>query len=124
MAETLLERAGLPIPSDMQGRSMVPVLNGKQRGNLHEGLYYHFYEHQEHRVARHFGIRTDRYKLIYFYDLGEWELYDLKKDPREMRSVYGDASYAGVRKQMRVSLQKLVDQYDDADARAALLASR
>lgn len=124
MAETLLEMAGLPIPSDMQGRSMVPVLNGKQRGNLHEGLYYHFYEHQEHRVARHFGIRTDRYKLIYFYDLGEWELYDLKKDPREMRSVYGDASYAGVRKQMRVSLQKLVDQYDDADARAALLASR
>ena len=124
MAETLLEMAGLPIPSDMQGMSMVPVLNGRRRGNLHDGLYYHFYENQEHGVAKHFGIRTDRYKLIYFYELGEWELYDLKKDPREMRSVYGEASYAGVRKHMRVSLQKLVDQYDDADARAALLASR
>ncbi len=124
MAETLLEMAGLPIPSDMQGKSMVSVLNGKQRGNLHDGLYYHFYENQEHRVAKHFGIRTDRYKLIYFYELGEWELYDLTRDPSEMSNVYDRSSYAGVRKRLRASLQGLVDQYDDPDARAALLAAR
>ena len=124
MAETLLDMAGLSIPSDMQGRSMVPVLNGKQRGNLHDGLYYHFYENQEHRVAKHFGIRTDRYKLIYFYELGEWELYDLTKDPSEMSNVYDRSSYAGVRKRLRASLKGLVDQYDDPEARAALLAAR
>lgn len=124
MAETLLDMAGLSIPSDMQGRSMVPVLNGKQRGNLHDGLYYHFYENQEHRVAKHFGIRTDRYKLIYFYELGEWELYDLAKDPSEMSNVYDRSSYSGVRKRLRASLKGLVDQYDDPEARAALLAAR
>jgi arylsulfatase A-like enzyme len=124
MAETLLDIAGLSIPSDMQGKSMVPVLRGKQKGNLHDGLYYHFYENQEHRVAKHFGIRTDRYKLIYFYELGEWELYDLTKDPSEMSNVYDRSSYAGVRKRLRASLHGLVDQYDDPDARAALLAAR
>lgn len=124
MAETLLDMAGLPIPSDMQGRSMVPILTGKQRGNLHDGLYYHFYENQEHRVAKHFGIRTDRYKLIYFYELGEWELYDLTKDPSEMSNLYDRSSYAGVRKRLRASLQGLVDQYDDPEAREALLAAR
>lgn len=124
MAETLLEIAGLPVPSDMQGKSMVPVLKGKQKGNLHDGLYYHFYENQEHKVAKHFGIRTDRYKLIYFYELGEWELFDLKKDPSEMKTVYDQASYAAVRKRLRADLHRLVEQYDDADARAALLASQ
>ncbi len=124
MAETLLDMAGLSIPADMQGKSMVPVIKGKKRGNLHDGLYYHFYENQEHRVAKHFGIRTDRYKLIYFYELGEWELYDLSRDPSEMKNVSDLASYAGVRKRLKAELQKLVEQYDDGDARAALLASR
>jgi arylsulfatase A-like enzyme len=124
MAETLLEMAGLSIPSDMQGRSMVPVLTGKQKGNLHDGLYYHFYENQEHRVAKHFGIRTDRYKLIYFYELGEWEMYDLKKDPSEMRNLAGDPSQLRVLTRLRKDLSELVESYDDPDARAALKSAR
>jgi arylsulfatase A-like enzyme len=124
MAETLLEMAGLSIPSDMQGRSMVPVLTGKQKGNLHDGLYYHFYENQEHRVAKHFGIRTDRYKLIYFYELGEWEMYDLKKDPSEMRNLAGDPSQLRVLTRLKKDLSGLVESYDDPDARAALKSAR
>lgn len=124
MAETLLDMAGLSIPSDMQGKSMVPVLRGKQKGNLHDGLYYHFYENQEHKVAKHFGIRSDRYKLIYFYELGEWELYDLDRDPSEMRNFFGASGYARVQKKLRADLLTLINEYDDPDARAAFLASR
>ena len=79
-AETILDMAGLPIPPDMQGKSFAPVLRGTQKGNLHDGLYYHFYENKEHKVAKHVGVRTERYKLICFYEDNAWELYDLKKD--------------------------------------------
>jgi arylsulfatase A-like enzyme len=81
-AETILDMAGLPIPKDMQGKSFAPVLKGKQKGDVHDALYYHFYENQEHKVAKHIGVRTDRYKLIYFYEKKEWELYDLQKDKK------------------------------------------
>jgi arylsulfatase A-like enzyme len=67
-AETLFEMAGLPIPPDMQGKSSIPVLKGQQKGDLHDALYYYFYENIEHKVAKHVGVRADRYKLIYFYE--------------------------------------------------------
>ena len=106
LAETLLDMAGLPIPADMQGKSMVPVLKGRQKGDLHETLYYHFYENQEHKVAKHIGVRTSRYKLIFFYEKNEYELYDLDKDPKEMRNHYHDPAY---KKQRGDMLQKLND---------------
>jgi arylsulfatase A-like enzyme len=112
-AETILDMAGLPIPSDMQGKSMVPVLKGKQKGNLHDALYYHFYENQEHKVAKHIGVRTDRYKLIWFYENNEWELYDLEKDRTEMKNVYGQPSYKKVQEMMTKKLEELKEQYKD-----------
>jgi arylsulfatase A-like enzyme len=112
-AETILDMAGLPIPSDMQGKSFVPVLKGKQKGNVHDALYYHFYENQEHKVAKHIGVRTDRYKLIYFYENNEWELYDLQKDQMEMHNVYNDPSYTKVKERMTKKLEELKKQYND-----------
>lgn len=106
-AETILEMAGLPVPADMQGKSFVPLLKGKQKTNLHDALYYHFYENIEHKVAKHVGVRTDRYKLIYFYEKKEWELYDLLKDSSEMNNVFHAAAYSAVRKMMQ---QKLIEQ--------------
>ena len=112
-AETFLDMAGLPIPADMQGKSIVPVLKGKLKGDLHDALYYHFYENLEHKVARQIGVKTDRYKLIYFYENNEWELYDLQKDRHEMHNVYNDASYSKVRSMMKEKLIALKKQYRD-----------
>ncbi|SMO76795.1 sulfatase family protein [Solitalea koreensis] len=111
-AETILDMAGLPIPSDMQGKSFTSVLKG-QKGNIHDALYYHFYENQEHKVAKHVGARTDRYKIIWFYENNEWELYDLKKDQHEMNNVYDKPSYKKVQKMMKEKLQDLMAQYKD-----------
>lgn len=110
-AETLLDLAGLPIPTDMQGKSFVPVLKGKKGG--HEALYYHFYENQEHRVAKHIGVRTARYKLIWFYELKEWELYDLDADPKEMNNLYGQPVYAEVQTMLKTTLSELQTKYKD-----------
>ena len=112
-AETILDMAGLPIPADMQGKSMVPVLKGIKKGNLHEGLYYHFYENQEHKVAKHIGVRTERYKLICFYENNEWELYDLEKDKSEMNNVYDKPAYKKVQADMKKKLKALKEQYND-----------
>ena len=114
-AETILDMAGLPVPSDMQGKSMVPLLKGKQKGNVHDALYYHFYENQEHKVAKHIGVRTQRYKLIYFYENKEWELYDLEKDKSEMNNVYDKPAYKKVQADMKNKLKALKEQYKDPE---------
>jgi arylsulfatase A-like enzyme len=114
-AETILDMAGVAIPADMQGKTMVPLLKGKQKGDVHDALYYHFYENQEHKVAKHIGVRTDRYKLIYFYENGEWELYDLKKDEEEMKNVYSDPAYKDIVKTMKGKLEQLRKQYKDTE---------
>jgi arylsulfatase A-like enzyme len=114
-AETILDMAGVAIPADMQGKTMVPLLKGKQKGNVHDALYYHFYENQEHKVAKHIGVRTDRYKLIYFYENREWELYDLKKDQSEMKNVYSDPAYKDVVKTMKEKLEQLRKEYKDTE---------
>jgi arylsulfatase A-like enzyme len=114
-AETLLDMAGVPIPGDMQGKSLVPLLKGKQKGDVHEALYYHFYENLEHKVAKHIGVRTNRYKLIYFYENREWELYDLSKDQNEMKNVYSDPAYKKVVESMKEKLKQLKAQYRDPE---------
>jgi arylsulfatase A-like enzyme len=112
-AETILDMAGLPVPAEMQGKSIVPVLKGKQKGDLHDALYYHFYENQEHKVAKHVGVRTSRYKLIYFYENNEWELYDLQTDLGEMNNLYGKPPYQKVQGQLLERLKQLMRDYKD-----------
>jgi arylsulfatase A-like enzyme len=111
-AETLLEVAGVAVPPDMQGRSLVPLLAGKTPGDWRQSHYYHYYEFPAvHSVQRHYGVRTARHKLICFYQLDEWELYDLEKDPREMHNVYDDPQYAGVVRELKAELERLRRQY-------------
>jgi arylsulfatase A-like enzyme len=112
-AETILDMAGVKIPADMQGKSFVPVLKGQQKGSFRDAVYYHFYENQEHKVAKQIGVRTDRYKLIWFYENNEWELYDLEKDKSEMNNVYGQPAYKKVQEMMIKKLKEKKEQYKD-----------
>ncbi|RUA28578.1 MAG: sulfatase, partial [Bacteroidetes bacterium] len=106
------------IPRDMQGKSLVPILEGKTPKDWRNAHYYHYYEHpSEHDVRRHYGITTDRYKLIHFYyDLDVWELYDLKKDPNEMNNIYGDPAYADIQEKLHKDLDGLRLTYGDNDS--------
>jgi arylsulfatase A-like enzyme len=120
LPETFLEMAGVKVPSDMQGTSMVPVLKGKTPSDWRKEHYYHYYEYPgSHMVKRHYGISTDRYKLIhYYYDIDEWELYDFKSDPQEMKNVYNDPAYAAVKADLHKRLENLRIKYQDSEESA------
>lgn len=110
-APTLLEAAGLSVPADVQGRSFLPLFSGDAPADWRDAIYYHYYEVGEHNVPRHEGVSTTRHKLIHYYDVDEWELFDLVKDPEEMRSVYSDPAYSDVRAQLMRTLDELKAQY-------------
>ena len=114
-APTFLELAGVEVPEDIQGISLVPLLKGEKPSDWRKALYYHFYEYPaEHMVKRHYGVRTDRYKLIHFYnDIDEWELYDLQADPTEMRNIYGQPGTEEIIKDLKAQLTALQEQYND-----------
>jgi arylsulfatase A-like enzyme len=130
-AETFLDYAGQPIPKDMQGRSLRPLLNGKIPEDWRTSMYYRYWMHLPHfRVPGHYGVRTKRYKLIFFYGLPldaegavrratepEWELFDLEKDPKEMNNVYNDPAYAKVVKDLKDELLRLKKELGDRDER-------
>ena len=112
-AETFLDIAGVEIPDDMQGASLVPILEGQTPDDWRSTHYYHYYEYPGwHMVQRHEGVYDGRYKLMNFYDVKEWELYDLESDPKEMRNVYGDPQFADVKKRLHGELVALRVQYD------------
>ena len=116
-APTFLDFAGVPVPEDMQGRSLRPILEGKTPSDWRQAIYYHYFEYPGwHMVKRHYGIRTHQYKLIHFYyDIDCWELYDLKKDPHELNNVYNDPAYADVVKQLKAELDRLQKKFKDTD---------
>ena len=118
-APTFLDFAGVDIPSDIQGASLKPILvnEGKTPADWRKAAYYHYYEYPaEHSVKRHYGIRTQDFKLIHFYnDIDEWEMYDMKADPREMNNVFGKPEYAKVQKELMELLQDTQKQYKDTD---------
>ncbi|MEF8811463.1 MAG: sulfatase/phosphatase domain-containing protein, partial [Bacteroidales bacterium] len=111
-APTMLDIAGVEIPDNMQGRSLKPLLEGKNP-EWRDKLYYHYYEYPgAHSVKRHYGIRTERYKLMHFYyDIDTWELYDLKKDPKEMNNLYGKEGYDEITRRLKEKLEELRDKY-------------
>lgn len=107
-APTLLELAGVPVPPEMQGKSLVPLLKGTTPPDWRRSVYYQFFEDEgAHKVPRHYGVRTDRYKLIHFYKLDEWELFDLKNDPQELNSLYGKPGYEQVTAELKEEIRRL-----------------
>ncbi|MDH5760514.1 MAG: sulfatase [Gemmatimonadota bacterium] len=113
LAETFLDAAGVSVPDVMQGRSLLPLLRGEDPGDWRDAIYYQYFEYPGwHMVRRHYGVRTDRYKLIHYYEIGEWELFDLQEDPHEMHSVYGDPGYAEIQSSLYDRLMELRAAYD------------
>ena len=114
-APTFLEIAGVEIPEDIQGVSLLPLLKGEQPQDWRNSIYYHFYEYPaEHAVKRHYGVRDQRYKLMHFYnDIDAWELYDLQEDPHEMNNLYGKPGTEEITKRMMEELKKQQEYYDD-----------
>lgn len=107
-AETFLDLAGVPVPSDMQGRSLVPIFHGNTPADWRKSFYYHYYEFPgAHSVARHYGVTNGQAKLIHYYDAHEWELFDLKQDPQEMKSLYGQPEAAGLTQELKAELERL-----------------
>jgi arylsulfatase A-like enzyme len=109
-AETLLEAAGVAVPGDMQGRSFVPLLKGEIPPDWRKSFYYEYYEYPTpHHVRPHFGVVTDRYKLVRFSipDIDRWELFDLKTDPRELRDVSSDPANAALIAELKAELARL-----------------
>ncbi|MCE9545100.1 MAG: sulfatase [Planctomycetia bacterium] len=113
-AETFLNAAGAPIPPDMQGASLVPLLRGKTPDDWRKSIYYHYYEAGgEHNVPAQYGVRTDRYKLIHYPQEDLWELFDLDNDPHELKSNYGDPAQAAVQAKLGEELARLRTLYRD-----------
>ncbi|MEN8663306.1 MAG: sulfatase [Lentimonas sp.] len=113
-AETFLDIAQAAIPDDMQGRSLLPLLKGEAVNDWRDSIYYHYYEYPSvHMVPKHNGIRTERYKLMHFYEFGEWEFYDLENDPEELNNLYGNPEFAELIETHKAKLVSLKEYYDD-----------
>jgi arylsulfatase A-like enzyme len=110
-APTFLDMAGLPIPEDIQGESIVPVLKGNT-GDWRNAIYYAYYEVGEHNVPQHFGVRTPTHKLFYMPATDEWQMFDLVNDPQEMVNLAEDPDYREVRNSLEKEYHRLRDLYE------------
>lgn len=117
IAPTLLDYANIKIPTDIQGKSLKPLLEQDKNAinNWRKSMYYQYFEYPKwHNVQPHYGIRTERYKLIhYYYDIDTWELFDLKKDPNELHNLYGNSRYEAIIKELKNELYSLQKEYHD-----------
>ncbi len=131
-APLFLDFAGIETPGYMQGESFRNNVSGKAPGNWRKSMYYRYWMHKDgsHNVTANYGIRTDRYKLIFYYGqpLGmkgtketpvipaEWELYDLKTDPAEMNNIYNNPENEELIKNLKTELLELKKKYEDEDS--------
>jgi len=130
-APMFLDYAGAKAPAEMQGHSFRANLEGHTPHDWRKAMYYRYWMHNDndHHVPGHYGIRTDRWKLIYFYNKAlamkgafdngappEWELYDLRNDPREMKNLYPDKKYESVVKDLKAQMERLQREAGDTPA--------
>jgi len=115
-APTFLDAAGLPIPADMQGRSLLPVLRGKTPADWRTSMYYRYYHDPgDHNTRAHYGVRTRTHKLIYFWKKDQWELFDLVNDPHELHNLYGLPGHEQVTATLEAELLRLKKALRDED---------
>ena len=141
-ATTFLDYAGIDVPQTFQGNSIRPLLEDKAPEDWQDCVYYRYWMHlADHFVCAHYGIRTKRYKLIFYYPDGlnqpgagigarlhiddqvltvekdpftcEWELFDLEKDPKELNNVYNDPAYAEVVRELKDKLHAKQQEVGD-----------
>jgi len=127
-APLFLDYAGARAPAEMQGRSFRANLEGHTPKDWRKAMYYRYWMHNtsDHHVPAHYGVRTDRWKLIYYYGkpLGmsganppdtepDWELFDVRNDPREMKNLYHDPKYAAEVRDLKVLLDRLQKEAGD-----------
>jgi arylsulfatase A-like enzyme len=115
-APTFLDLAGLPVPADMQGRSLAPLLRGTAPGDWRTSMYYRYYHDPgDHNTRAHYGVRTNTHKLIYYWTLDEWELFDLRADPSELHNLYGQPGFEQVTADLKAELARLKTSLGDRD---------
>jgi arylsulfatase A-like enzyme len=115
-APTFMTLAGLPVPADMQGRSLVPLLKGKRPSDWRTSMYYRYYHDPGHHNTRaHYGVRTATHKLIYYWKKDQWELFDLIKDPDELHNIYNDPEQQPVAAKLKAELYRLKKELRDDD---------
>ena len=118
-AETFLDIAGVKVPADMQGRSLVPLCRGEPPADWRKSLYYHYYEFPvPHRVRPHYGVITERFKLIHYYkpDVDDWELLDQQQDRLEVKNFYNNPAYADTVRELRAELDRLRTEVKETKA--------
>ena len=115
-APTFLEAAGLPVPPEMQGRSLVPVLRGQVPRDWRTSMYYRYYHDPgDHNTRAHYGVRTRTHKLVYYWKKDQWELFDLVHDPSEMNNLYGQPGQDELTKSLKAELARLKAAVKDDD---------
>lgn len=115
-APTFMELAGLPVPADMQGRSLVPLLKGERPADWRASFYYRYYHDPGHHNTRaHYGVRTETHKLMYFWKKDQWEMFDLVNDPEEMVNLYDDPAHQDTVAELKTELFRLKRELKDDD---------
>jgi arylsulfatase A-like enzyme len=115
-APTFLDAAGLSVPADMQGRSLVPLLKGQPPADWRTSMYYRYYHDPgDHNTRAHYGVRTLTHKLIYYWKKDQWEMFDLVKDPNELNNLYNDPAHKETMAKLKAELYRLKKELKDDD---------
>src|SRR5688572_12452888 len=115
-APTFMEAAGLAVPAEMQGRSLVPLFKGEKPTDWRKSFYYRYYHDPGHHNTRaHYGVRTETHKLIHYWKKNQWELFDLRNDPKELRNAYHDPNQKEVVVRLKEELSRLRMELKDED---------
>jgi arylsulfatase A-like enzyme len=115
-APTFLETAGAAVPKAMQGRSLLPLLRGETPRDWRDAVYYRYYHDPGHHDTRaHYGVRTARHKLIYYWKKDQWELFDLASDPNELQNLYGQPGQEALTAELKATLARLRKELEDDD---------